>query len=315
MRYPFEILVAACAFLSAGCLEDNQNLSGIGTGGSAGNDSGGQGGTSQGGTGQGGTGQGGAGQGGGGGGGDGVHFARFGFRNGQQLVGDLCAAYGKTGGGEYQWASTGVLAASGLSASDYEGLEKLTAYLPLEGEPVAFGFTSPGKSCATGSIQQATEVLPQWATYYTVLAVPYSGEPTVVWVVGDPVEHNQGIDSPPGLRVVNAILSSNPIEIATTVVDGPPVPQGTLEFANSPADYTEVGFDHLWKLHATEMAVGPVPVTFDFVGIDLLPLQPRVTIFVSGSFQGTSTALACMDTTATFVGPPPSAVCFLVNGS
>ncbi|MBK8256171.1 MAG: hypothetical protein IPK82_26315 [Polyangiaceae bacterium] len=314
------VWVTLAALLCGGCLNEVQNLSQVDNSGGSSPGSGGEGGVAGGSGGvnptggvSGGTSNPTGGQGGiGGGDGDGVHFVRFGHQNGQETVGDFCVAYTTDTNGFPLWGSEGVLAEHGYVASDHDGMKELTAYIPLDGEPVAFGYVYPGSSCASAAFQQAAA--PPDQTHYTVIAMPYSFEPIVLWVVGDPVAENDAENAPAGFRVVNANFNSNPLEVYSQVSDLGPQFLGEFEFANSPTQYIDVGQDHLWKLLANEPN-DPQTTTFDFVQLDLLPIRPRRTIYLSGMFPDQTWALACADTAAPSEFDPKRSPCFVINGS
>ena len=324
MRPLLTLSLALLACATAGCAEDVQILGGSGGSGGNGGDGGDSTTTTTGLQGGGGSGTttstlntGGQGGGGGDPTGDGVHFVRFGYRSGQETVGDFCASYaGGVPEGNYEWKTAGLLGVNGLSAAGHDGMKKITAYLPLKGEPVAFGYVYPGMKCEDGDVIQQAPA-PSGVDHFTVIAVPYSFEPISLWVVGDPVAENEADPTPDGFRVVNAGLNSYPMEVASTTGANAVLPHGTFEFGNAPTEYFQAAFDHLWSLEVKEVA-GPgfeSSVTFDFTGMDLMPVRPRRTFYVSGIFPDLATVLACADTMATLPGDPKSSDCFFVNGT
>lgn len=241
-------------------------------------------------------------------------YARFGHMNGQETVGDFCVSYGLAGDGGYVWEPEGILAANQLSTSDYAGLAGLTRYLPLAGEPIAFGFKYPGWSCndALGG-WGSPDPFPVGYTHYTVLAVPYSGEAMMVWAVGDPVEQNEGPAPGAGLRIVNASSYSLSISASAEQPPSPEKPLGEFALGNSPKSYLDTGSNHLWLLNVSDPNEAPATVTFDFVAVDLLPLVPPKTIYYTSAFQ--RTALVCSDTRETLPGDPKSAYCYSIVGT
>jgi hypothetical protein len=195
------------------------------------------------------------------------------------------------------------------------GLGRLTSYLPLTGKPVAFGFAYPGASCANAHgwwSASGQPAIPSGFDYFTVLAVPYSGEAMQVWAVGDPVQANEGPQAVAGLRVVNASFYSSAIDVSVEAPPMPSLPIGQFDFANSPTEYIDIGSNHLHTLNVTEVGQVPAVVKYDFTEIDLLALTGGQTIYLASAIE--RTALACRDTTATQPGDPKSAYCHLIKG-
>lgn len=229
-----------------------------------------------------------------------TYYARFGYLQGQESTGEFCVAYTYDIEGQPIFEPEGLLAANGLVPGDIEGMDKLSRYLPLAAPPVALGKAYGDCSGFVKSV-----FLPLGATHYTMISVPFSGEPDHLWAVVDP-----GVGPvTPGLRVVNAIRESAPL---SATADG--VPLGQLEWANSPQGYADIGaesgFDHLAELWIQNGAYG-IDSTLSWVGWDLIPMQ-ALTIYVSGQNPG-FTGLGCFDAKPDTGGKLSN--CWLVNAS
>ena len=211
------------------------------------------------------------------------YFARFGYWQGQQNLQDFCVAYKKNASGYPDWEPQGLLSQNGYTIKELEGLDKLTRYLPLSGKPIAFG-ASYGASCSTASISGNGEVKEDH-NFHTVLSVPYSNEPDVLWLVKDP---GPGSTTQQGVRLVNATATSYDLSVS---IDGKPF--GPIKFQNSPLNYESAPGNHVLELKISD-SVHSTEWTVNYGGVDLLPLI-STTLFISGGpFMGYS-ALGCFD--------------------
>jgi hypothetical protein len=227
-----------------------------------------------------------------------THFVRFGYWQGQESTGEFCVAY-SDGAGEPAWEPLGLLAQNGLVASELEGLDVLSRYVPLEKQPFAFGKAYTDCSGFVNHVYAPT------GTHFTMLSVPYSFEADTLWVVTDP-----GPGQPqPGLRVVNAAAEAQPFDV---IADGYSL--GTIQFANSPATYqdisAQIGTDHLQKLQI-ENSVSGAKATLSWAGWDLVPLQ-SVTFYFSGHEFGSYSGLACFDAKPNFTATDKYSNCWFV---
>jgi hypothetical protein len=139
--------------------------------------------------------------------------------------------------------------------------------------------------------------VPPGSTHYTLLSVPYSFEPDYVWVVADP----GGAASVPGIRVVNALWDSVPIEVAA---DGHAL--GELEWANAPTSYLDIspftGSDHLNQVVISDTSFA-LSRTLSWASWDLVSMA-SVTIYLSGALEFyPATGLACFDSQPDTGGP------------
>jgi hypothetical protein len=242
-----------------------------------------------GGAGPGGAGNGGAAGGAGAGGAAGAgpaatYHARFIFQSGQETIGDFCVAYGKESNGSPIWDEEKLLASNGLVASELDGLQKLSRYIPLKGKPEFFGFTYPGGSCAQATGAGFDLFSPGDSTHFTVIAMPYSGEMIYIRGLGDPVEENAK-SSTPGFRIANVVHYSE--DISVTYKDGSGK-ESVLEFpwgVALPQGY-QSNQDNFLKFLGVSSPNGSWTVDWTVP----LPLVPRRTIFV-----GAEGALACTD--------------------
>ncbi|RYE91409.1 MAG: hypothetical protein EOO75_08820 [Myxococcales bacterium] len=252
----------------------------------------------------------------------GGYAARFVFRSGQETVGDFCVIYKDTA--DSTWASARLLESNGLKASDFDGFERMTRYVPLQGPPEMFGFVYPGQPCseAHGWQTASADPMPEGYDHFTVVALPYSGEPITVWAVGDRAKENaaQG-DAAVGVRVVNASLEAGPISVT---LKGGGEPGGPLEsvtlpnlpFNNAPTSYVQFsdpsnsGLDR--HLHHSDVTDTTGTATIDWTTVDLLSLSPPRTLYITGS-QGKYRALACVDTTATEASAPQDTPCLALG--
>lgn len=228
-----------------------------------------------------------------------THFVRFGLWQGQEATGEYCVSY--TGDiNQPAWEPVGLLAQNGLVTSDFEGMDKLSRYVPLAGQPALLGKAYSDCSGFVHPIEVPT------GTHFTLLSVPYSFEPDSVWVVVDP-----GPGTPqPGMRVVNASPDAVPLKVTA---DG--LWLGEFPFANSPTDYTNVApliqKDHLETLEV-QNAVSGNGAVLSWAGWDLVPLQ-SVTFYVSGHQAAGYAGMACFDAKPNLAGTDKLSNCWAVT--
>lgn len=239
-------------------------------------------------------------------GGAGGYHARFIFQDGQESIGDFCVAYGKDGNGNLAWDKQKLLESNGLKASTFNGLQKLTRYLALQGKPEGFGFIYPGQGCEMAHGWSLGGDLPvSSGTHFTVVAMPYSGEPIYLRELVDPVEENQ-TSSAPGFRIANVVHYSEDITLSLTNVGGQKVALGTFPWASAlPQEYISSADGHLYSM---EVSTPSGSWEIDWTSLDLLPVVPRRTIFV-----GAQRALACTDLHEASAGLPDESSCFFVE--
>jgi hypothetical protein len=229
-----------------------------------------------------------------------VAAVRIGFVQGQESTGEFCVAYEKAGNGDPVWSSSGLLAAGGFTPPDVSGMDKITRYIGLSQKPVAFGksYTSDCSQVAAHAFVETS------ASHFTVISVPFSGEPDTLWIVSDP---GPGDSSSPGLRIVNATAESHPIDVT---IDG--VDVGTFQFGTASDEYEiTVANNHVTVM---EIETSPGATTHvSFAGLDLLPAF-STTIYVSGGALGPAVTLSCFDRKPVLTGAQFSD-CWLVEGS
>lgn len=223
------------------------------------------------------------------------YFARFGYKNGDETLGDFCVAYTLDNQGNPVWWPNGVVNADNVPFSSLDGLNTLSRYIELSGPPVAFGFIHAGSGCTADSVIK-TATVPAGYDYFTVLAFPKNGGAVVPWVIGDPVEENGAFSERSGFRIVNATGLPNPINVwgaigtVEQIGNFPLVDLGTFAFGNSPVEYIDVGGDRLSKLEWHDG--GNVVTLFETVGIPGVMIRPRRTFYITGAFDN---FFACED--------------------
>ncbi|HMR04144.1 MAG TPA: hypothetical protein PKA88_00135 [Polyangiaceae bacterium] len=215
------------------------------------------------------------------------YFARIGFVDGQVKIPEFCVAY-KSDSEGYLFETQGLLGLHGEVAADLNGLKRLTKYLPLKQQPLAFGIASAANGCAAPSYiadMPIIDTLGLPPTHFTVLSAPYSNEPPELWVLAD--SGPKSSDGKGRVRVINATTTS--YDLTNLDADGSKL--GTAVFGGQGvSDYQNVAKDHLVALNFGDFGGS---YSADFTGGDLLALH-WATIIVAG-WQGNYHAIGCVD--------------------
>ena len=218
----------------------------------------------------------------------GDYFVRVGYVQGQEGTRDFCVAHELGADGYPVWEPEGLLERFGYEPEQFEGLDKVSRYLPLERAPIAVGKTGVG--CSEW-VNAAYVPAGDESRYFTFLSVPYSFEPDMVWLVSDPDPEL----APMGVRIVNATTESRTIDVATD--EGWFL--GEFEFGNSPTEFQRVEYDHMAEMDVTFLA--DMSYHLSWIHVDLLPLY-GTTVYVSGHSGSKLTALGCVGTNPSLQG-------------
>lgn len=215
------------------------------------------------------------------------YHVRVGYVQGQSATADFCVAYQDDSGEQPAWESVGLMQANGYQARQFEGLDKLSRYLPLKQRPLYFTKTST--SCADGG--PAISV-PDGPRYFTFLSVPYSGEADTLWVLPEVEPHplDPGFGGTQ-LRIQNATFRAENISASAGYAGAEQQDLGTAVFGAS-TTFTPSLEDHLHTLTLNDGHDGPPPV-LNWVHIDLLALY-NTTIFISGDPDVGYRGLGCI---------------------
>ncbi|MEZ4221618.1 MAG: hypothetical protein R3B13_11875 [Polyangiaceae bacterium] len=216
------------------------------------------------------------------------YFVRIGFHDGQVKIPDVCVAYGKYFEAPgYAFEEVGLLEQNGETAESLNRFQRLTKYLPLKQQPMAFGIKSFKDGCSAPTAVSVVDTATPSSGFYTWLSVPYSGEAPVSWVLNDAPPTSGSING--SLRVANVAVASQ--DLINASADGTGL--GTIGFADQgPKGYAATPAAHLDSLTFEH---GGQKYKASYVGFDLLPVQ-STTIFVASKpdFSGLN-AIGCVD--------------------
>ncbi|MEZ4369316.1 MAG: hypothetical protein R3B07_00765 [Polyangiaceae bacterium] len=236
---------------------------------------------------------------------DAQYYVRIGYVQGQEATADFCVAYQDDSGEMPFWEPVGLMEANGYQPEQFEGLDKLSRYLPLKQKPLYF--TKASSSCALGgpAINTAGD-----GHYFTFLSVPYSHEADQMWVIPemdpDPLDPGFGGSQ---IRIQNATFRADNIEVSAHVADGPAQVLGSYVFGNPKDPFINADMSHLEYLVVNDGA--PSGVELSWIGWDLLPLY-HTTVFISGDRDVGYRGLGCIGSNPVIEGSDYSN-CYFVD--
>lgn len=234
-----------------------------------------------------------------------TYYVRFGYVQGQENTADFCVAYQDDSGEQPLWEPVGLMEANGYLPEQFEGLDKLSRYLPLKQKPLYF--TKASQSCAAGGAAIKTS---GDSHYFTFLSVPYSHEADQMWVIADaeptPIDPGFGGSQ---IRIQNLNFRADTIDVSAHVGDGPPQLLGSHVFGNPKDPFIDAHMDHVEYLVVND-GVGS-GVELSWIGWDLLPLY-HTTVFISGDRDVGYRGLGCIGSNPVIEGSDYSN-CFFVD--
>ncbi len=215
------------------------------------------------------------------------YYVRVGYVQGQSATADFCVAYQDDSGEQPSWEPVGLMQANGYQPEQFEGLDKLSRYLPLKQKPLFF--TKVSSSCAEGGPAINTR---GDGHYFTFLSVPYSGEADNMWVIpdADPTPIDPGFGGSQ-IRIQNATFRADTISVSASIADGPPQPLGSFVFGNPKEEFIDSQDSHIEYLTVSDGQPGGAELSW--IGWDLLPLY-HTTVFISGDRDQGYRGLGCV---------------------